>query len=86
VIHCTGDPLVPVALRRYLGQAIPGARYVEVDADFHASWRVDDLARLGQPAAEFLAELGLRSPPPPAQRVLATVMFLDSVESTIHAT
>src|SRR5437016_6053722 len=35
VMHCVEDPLVPVALGRYLGKQIPHARYVELDGDFH---------------------------------------------------
>jgi class 3 adenylate cyclase len=85
VMHCTKDPLVPVELGRFLGEHIPGARYVEIDGDFHGSWRTEDMAKLGPPSFEFLGSLGFEQPPPPATRVLATVLFTDIVGSTERA-
>jgi len=82
VMHCSKDPLVPVELGRYLGEHIDGARYVEIDGDFHGSWRAQDMAKLGPPLFEFLGALGLEEPRPPASRVLATVLFTDIVGST----
>jgi class 3 adenylate cyclase/pimeloyl-ACP methyl ester carboxylesterase len=85
VMHCTKDPLVPVELGRFLGEHIPGARYVEIDGDFHGSWRTEDMAKLGPPSFEFLGSLGFEQPPRPATRVLATVLFTDIVGSTERA-
>jgi class 3 adenylate cyclase len=82
VTHCTDDPLVPVELGRYLGQHIPGARYAEIDGDFHGSWRTEDLAKLASPMFDFLSTLGLEEPRRPASRALATVLFIDIVSST----
>jgi class 3 adenylate cyclase len=86
VTHCAKDPLVPVELGRYLGEHIPGARYVEIDGDFHGSWRPEDIAKLGPPVFEFLGSLGLEEPRPPASRALATILFTDIVGSTDRAT
>jgi class 3 adenylate cyclase len=83
VIHCAGDPTVPVGLGRYLGEHIPGARYVELPGRFHGSWRPEDFSLAAGPIAEFLGELGAGAPPaPPTDRVLATVVFTDIVGST----
>jgi class 3 adenylate cyclase/alpha-beta hydrolase superfamily lysophospholipase len=83
VMHCTRDPLVPVELGRYLGANIPGARYVEIDGDFHASWRTGDIVKLGPPMLEFLAAVGFEGRA--ASRALATILFTDIVGSTEHA-
>lgn len=40
VAHTISDPLTPVAQGRYLADAIPGARWLEVDGDFHCTWNV----------------------------------------------
>jgi class 3 adenylate cyclase/pimeloyl-ACP methyl ester carboxylesterase len=86
VMHCAKDPLVPVELGRYLGEHIPGARYVEIDGDFHGSWTVEDMAKLGPPLIEFLRSIGFdEPPPPPATRALATILFTDIVGSTARA-
>ena len=85
VTHCANDPLVPVEVGRYLAQHIAGARYAEIDGDFHASWRTEDMAKLGPPLVEFLGSLGLEEPPPPVSRALATILFTDIVGSTARA-
>jgi class 3 adenylate cyclase/pimeloyl-ACP methyl ester carboxylesterase len=86
VMHCAGDPLVPVEAGRYLAAHIPGARYVELDGDFHGSWRMEDVAKLGPPMFEFLGSIGFdEPPPPPATRALATILFTDIVGSTARA-
>jgi pimeloyl-ACP methyl ester carboxylesterase len=85
VMHCAADPVVPVELGRYVGEHIPGARYVEIDGDFHASWRAEDRAKLEPPFIEFLGSIGFEEPPRPATRVLATVLFTDIVGSTERA-
>ena len=85
VMHCVGDPLVPVVAGRYLGEHIPNARYVEIDGDFHGSWRTEDMAKLAPPMLEFLGSIGYENPPPPATRALATILFTDIVGSTERA-
>ena len=88
VIHAGGDPLIPVALGRFLSDHIPGARYLELPGDFHCSWRHDEADAVITPALAFLNE----EPEPAAaprteetQRVLATVLFTDIVGSTERA-
>ncbi|HUS62809.1 MAG TPA: adenylate/guanylate cyclase domain-containing protein [Acidimicrobiales bacterium] len=85
VMHCAGDPLVPVEGGRYLGEHIADARYVEIDGDFHGSWRTEDTAKLIPPFLEFLGSIGFEEPPPPATRALATILFTDIVGSTERA-
>lgn len=85
VLHCARDPLVPVELGRYLGEHLRGARYVEIDGDFHGSWRTEDMAKLGPPLLEFLGSIGFEQPPPRATRTLSTIVFTDIVGSTERA-
>lgn len=88
VLHCTDDPALPVEFGRFLGSHIPGARYVEIDGDFHGSWRVEDMAKLRPPLVEFFAELfgsEEAATAPSGERELATVLFTDIVASTDRA-
>jgi class 3 adenylate cyclase/pimeloyl-ACP methyl ester carboxylesterase len=85
VMHCVEDPLVSVAHGRYLGEHIPKARYVELDGDFHGSWRAEDMAKLGPPFFSFLSSLGLEEPRATPTRALATILFTDIVGSTDRA-
>src|SRR5437773_4228698 len=85
VMHCAKDPLVPVELGRFLGEHIPGARYVEIDGDFHGSWCTEDMAKLAPPLLEFLGSIGFEQRPRPATRALATILFTDIVGSTERA-
>ncbi len=78
VLHRSGDTFVDVAAGRYLGAHIPGARYVELKG-------IDHLPEFGDPEAvldrmeEFLTgSIALVE----RDRVLATVMFVDMVDST----
>jgi pimeloyl-ACP methyl ester carboxylesterase len=82
VVHRTGDRILPVAMGRYVGERIPGAKFVELPGDDHIAWVGDSDAILDE-IEEFLT--GTRHGPEP-DRVLATVMFTDIVESTTRAT
>jgi class 3 adenylate cyclase len=66
---------------RYLAQAIPGATYVELPGRDHLPYVGDQDAVLDE-IQEFLT--GIRRGPAP-DRVLATVLFTDLVESTARA-
>jgi pimeloyl-ACP methyl ester carboxylesterase len=81
VLHRTGDRPVPVEHGRYLGQHIPGAKYAELPGEDHLPWAGDTDALCGEIQA-FLT--GARSDPEP-DRVLATVLFTDIVDSTKRA-
>ena len=81
VMHRTGDRMVPIAHGRYIADHIAGARFVEVPGDDHFWWTErQDL--VSDEIEEFLT--GNRSRPD-ADRVLATVLFTDIVESTRRA-
>jgi class 3 adenylate cyclase/alpha-beta hydrolase superfamily lysophospholipase len=79
VIHRTDDPFYDVACGRYLGERIPGARFVELPGRDYVA-EADDIL---EEFAEFLT--GARHSGE-TDRVLATVMFTDIVASTRHAT
>ena len=81
VLHRTGDPRVNVEAGRYLGSSIPEARYVELPGADHVPW-VGEVDRLADEIEEFLT--GSRADVEP-DRVLATVLFTDIVDSTKRA-
>jgi len=81
VLHRTGDRMVRVEHGRYLGEHIPGAKFVEFPGDDHIPW-CGDADALVDEMEEFLT--GVRHAYEP-DRILATVMFTDVVESTRHA-
>lgn len=82
VLHSTGDPTVPVEDGRRLAEGIPGAEFIEHEADYHwpfdgrKLWCIDKVV-------DFLA--GEHSQPPATNRFLATVLFTDIVGSTEEA-
>ena len=77
IIHARGDRTVGVEDGRYLAERIQGARLVELDSIDHLPW-VSDSERVASEVEEFLT--GSRHVH--ADRVLATVLFTDIVEST----
>lgn len=81
VLHRTEDPRVSVEAGRYLGAAIPGAKFIELPGSDHVAW-VGDVDRLTDEIEEFLT--GARAVVEP-DRVLATVLFTDIVDSTKRA-
>jgi len=81
VLHRAGDRIVPVDQGRYLGQAIPNARFVELPGNDHIPF-VGDADAIVDEVQEFLT--GVR-PIPDTERVLATVLFTDIVGSTERA-
>ncbi len=81
VLHRVGDQLVDIRHSRYLAERIPGARYVELpgnEALPFASGRATEIDEI----EEFLT--GVRRGPE-SERILATVMFGDIVDSTRRA-
>ena len=80
VVHRRDNLFVPVGCGRYLGEHIAGARYVELPGADQIPWSGDGDAILDE-IEEFLT--GRRSGT--TERVLATVLFTDIVDSTAQA-
>lgn len=81
VLHARGDRAVPVEAGRNIAAAISGARLIELDSVDHAPW-LGDLDRIVEEIELFLtgghSEAVL-------DRVLATVLYTDLVNSTAQA-
>jgi pimeloyl-ACP methyl ester carboxylesterase len=80
VIHRTDERVVPVANGRYFAEHIPGARLLEQPGEDHLPWLGDTEAMLDA-IEEFVTGSRHRVD---ADRVLATVLFTDLVDSTRH--
>ena len=81
VIHKTADAMVSVQGGRELAAGIPGARLFEMPGTDHLPWHEDSAVYLSE-IEEFLT--GERTDPV-IDRVLATVLFTDIVDSTARA-
>jgi class 3 adenylate cyclase len=81
VLHRRGDRAVNYRAARWLAEQIESSRYVEFEGDDHFPWVGDSNAAL-ETIEEFLT--GVRPGPTP-ERVLATVLFTDIVDSTRFA-
>lgn len=86
VAHRTGDRVVDVEAGRELARRIPGARLVELSGDDHSPF-TGSSAELGDATRSFLDEVsreqvGVDAVP---DRILATVLFTDLVDSTSRA-
>jgi len=81
ILHRTGDRAIRIEQARYLAEHVPGARLVELPGDDHTPW-VGDLDAILDEVEEFLtgARHAIES-----DRVLATVLFTDIVDSTERA-
>ena len=81
VLHHTDDPFIPPAMGKYVADHIPGAKYVELPGrnmyHFVEPWRESF-----QEIAEFLTG---HQADVADDRVLATVLFTDIVDSTRRA-
>jgi class 3 adenylate cyclase len=73
--------MVRLEMGRYLAERIPGAKFVELDGTDHLFFTGDADTMLDE-IEEFLT--GVR-PVPAVERVLATVLFTDIVDSTKRA-
>lgn len=78
VMHRAGDSRVNVGAGRFLAQHIPGAKYIELPGSDHVAW-VGDIDSITSEVEEFFT--GSR-PHAEVDRVLATVLFTDIVDST----
>ena len=81
VLHRVDDRVTPVEGARYIAQHIPEAKYVELAGADHFAWVGDVESILGE-VEEFLT--GTRQGHE-LDRVLATVLFTDIVDSTARA-
>jgi class 3 adenylate cyclase len=81
VAHRRHDRLVHVEQARYLGEHLPDARVVELDGADHLWFAGDSAALLDEIEAFATGNRPARS----ADRVLATVLFEDIVDSTRRA-
>ncbi|MGQ0685968.1 adenylate/guanylate cyclase domain-containing protein [Bradyrhizobium sp.] len=83
VLHRRSDIQVPIALGRELAEPIPGARFIEYPDGDHVFWTGDTETVAGD-IEEFVT--GHRdSGADELERVLATVLFTDIVDSTRSA-
>jgi class 3 adenylate cyclase len=81
VLHRRDDQPVRVGHARYLAEHIAGANYVELEGEDHLPFTGDTEALLAE-VREFLT--GERAAPD-TDRVLATILFCDIVDSTQRA-
>jgi class 3 adenylate cyclase len=83
VLHRKGDLIAPIEAGRDLARRIPDAKLIEYAGSDHAFWLGDIDALLGD-IQEFLT--GSREDgSPDIERILATVLFTDIVDSTRSA-
>lgn len=78
IVHAAGDETVSVEHGRYMAARIKGARYVELASRDHLPWVADTDAIIAEIEELLTGERGT----PGADRVLATVLFTDIVDST----
>jgi class 3 adenylate cyclase len=81
VLHHSDDPFIPTKQGRYIGDHIPGAKYVELSGanlyHFVEPWR-ESFEEIAEFVTGHRADVA-------DDRVLATVLFTDIVDSTRHA-
>ncbi len=81
LLHRSADRLIPVVQGRALAALMPAARYIELDGADHLAF-VGDSDAIVEEVEEFITGTrGKRDP----ERVLATVVFTDIVDSTRRA-
>jgi pimeloyl-ACP methyl ester carboxylesterase len=83
VLHREGDQVEPVGAGRFVAGAIPGARYVELEGSDHWPWAGDQAALVGA-VERFVSDLR-EDEEFEQNRILATVLFTDIVDSTAQA-
>ena len=81
ILHRSGDLVLPVQSARFMAERIPDAKLVELPGQDHIPIVGDTDALLGE-IEEFLT--GARQSGE-AERVMATILFTDIVDSTVKA-
>jgi class 3 adenylate cyclase len=82
LIHRAGDRAIPAKGSRFMSERIPNAKYVELEGEDHL-WFVGDVDAIFDEVEEFLT--GVRRNVV-KDRMLATVLFTDIVDSTRKVT
>jgi class 3 adenylate cyclase len=82
LLHRTGDRFVDVHTSRYMARRIPGARLVELSGDDHLPFFGDQDAVVALTQEFLTGALPVADP----DRMLATLLFTDIVDSTKLAT
>ena len=82
VLNRADDAIEPAAAGRYIASRIPSARFVELSGCDHHAW-AGDQAAITDEIERFLAKV--RGDEMDFDRVLATVLFTDIVDSTSQA-
>jgi len=80
VIHRTNDPVLPFVHGRAVADGIEHAKFVEIAGDMHCAWDAREWAPVLDELEEFLT--GTPRAVADVDRMLATVMFTDIVNST----
>ena len=81
ILHRTRDRLVNVRHGRWLAEHLPNARMVELEGDDHIFW----YEGAEECSARCRSSSPAPAPNPSRERVLATVLFTDIVDSTRKA-
>ncbi len=79
LMHRAGDRAIPVQSSRFMAERIPNSKFVELKGVDHL-WFVGDVDAIFDEVEEFLT--GTRRSAAVNDRMLATVMFTDIVDST----
>jgi class 3 adenylate cyclase/pimeloyl-ACP methyl ester carboxylesterase len=82
ILHRSGDRAQPCEGARYMAGQIPAAKFVELPGEDHIPW-IGNADPMLEEIQKFLTG---ETPVLEADRVLATVMFIDIVQSTQRAT
>jgi class 3 adenylate cyclase len=83
VLHRVGDARVTIEAGQYIADHVPGAKLVRLPGSDHAFWNEREIAdRVADETEEFLTGYRAESE---LDRVLATVLFTDIVDSTKRA-
>jgi class 3 adenylate cyclase/esterase/lipase len=87
VVHRDADRIVDVEAGRYLAGRIRGARFVELPGSDHSPFAAGatGAAELVETTRDFFAEVEAGEATPQRDRILATILFTDIVDSTARA-
>jgi class 3 adenylate cyclase len=80
VVHRANDPIVGIVRARAMADALRNATFVEIPGDMHCAWDAHEWAAALDLIEEFLT--GVPAAVGDPDRILATVLFTDIVDST----